>query len=76
MSLEKINKILDETKVILAGVPVEAKKAGDSYRNLFLLMDSPYPHLVLPAGSVIPGLSIGGHPSVPGDVVCHYLSSL
>lgn len=31
---------------------------------------------VLPVGSVIPGLGMGGIPSVPGDVVCHYLSSL
>ncbi len=39
------------------------------------LASSPDPHPVLPAGSVIPGLRIGGHPSVPGGV-CHYLSSL
>ena len=51
---KKINKTLDKTKVILAGVTAEAKKAGDSYRNLFLVMDSPDPHLVLQAGSVIP----------------------
>ena len=34
------------------------------------------PNLVLPAGSGIPGPGMGGHTSVPGDIVCHYLSSL
>jgi len=40
------------------------------------LASSPDQHPILPAGSVIPGLGMGGIPSVPGDVVCHYLSSL
>jgi hypothetical protein len=34
--LEKINKSADKTKETLAGVSQEAKKAGDSYRNVFL----------------------------------------
>ncbi len=39
------------------------------------LASSPDQNPVLPAGSVIPCLGIGGHPSVPVGV-CHYLSSL
>jgi hypothetical protein len=39
------------------------------------LASLPVPHPVLPAGSGIPGLVMGGHPSVPVGV-CHYLSSL
>ena len=40
------------------------------------LASSPDQHPILPAGSVIPGPGMGGHTSVPGDIVCHYLSSL
>ena len=76
MSLEKINKIFDKTKVILAGVTTEGKKANDSYRNLFLVMDFPDLHPVLPAGLFIPGRGMGGISSVLGGVVCHCLSSL
>ena len=76
MPLEKTDKTFDKTRVILAGVTSEAKKANDSYWNLFLVMDSPDQHPVLKAGLVIPGLGMVGIPSVPGDVVCHYLSSL
>ena len=36
----------------------------------------PDQHPVHPAGSIIPCPGMGGHPSVPGGVVCHYLSSL
>ena len=39
------------------------------------LASSPVTHPVLPAGSVITGPGMGGHPSVPVGV-CHYLSSL
>ncbi len=40
------------------------------------LASSPDQHHIHLAVSVIPGPGMGGHPSVQGNVVCHYLSSL
>ncbi len=40
------------------------------------LANSPDQHHIHPAGPVITGPGMGGHHSVPGDIVCHYLSSL
>ena len=38
--------------------------------------DSPDPHPLLPAGSGMPGPMRGVLPSVPGNVICPYLSSI
>jgi hypothetical protein len=58
---------------ILADGVTEIRSDGSTMPGT--LASSQCQHPVLPAGSVISDLGIGGHPSVPVGV-CHYLSSL